>query len=441
MRKGDITFINVSLPLEDPNHLFELSIRGGRWNTVQRQPHIQDSLTHIPISNAGVEPSPDGLIDLEGRMLLPGFVDAHMHLDKAYSIYKVGNKSGTLLEAIDNYRESVQLFSKEEITKRMVKAAMRAASFGSVVLRSHLDFPARWGKEVVFRTIEAALEAREKVRPYIDLQFFPMVPYDPEQQNEINDWVEEAFRMGIDGLGGAPHLSPDPAAHVEWAFRKAVRHDKSLDLHVDESDDPMVQTIDDICRETIRWGYQHKVNAGHLCALAAREQEDAERVISLMAEAGVGAITLPAVNLYLQGRGDKGTVRRGVTRVKELLGAGIPVAAASDNIQDPFHPFGKGDLVQIGLVTAYAAHMAGEREMYDLLHMITSHPAQLTGLTDYGVKPGNTARFVVVDACHPREMFTEVPGNRWVYNHGRWISVMTQASVWPDFDKNAAAVL
>ncbi|AJY74476.1 amidohydrolase family protein [Paenibacillus beijingensis] len=414
--------VNARLPLADGGGLYKLTIKDGKWASVEPQAGPVVSERHAPISAIGPERlGVSREIDLQGRVLLPGFVDVHMHLDKAYSISHVRNRSGTLLEAIENYRSVAPSFSKETIRSRIVKTALQAASFGSATLRSHLDVPIHLGRDIAFRTIEAALEARELVSGFIDIQYFPMYFYEPGIERELSEFASETLRMGIDGVGGAPHLSADPIANIEWAFQLALAFDRPIDLHSDESDDPSVKTIDTYCDHVLQNGYAGKATAGHLCSLSAMDQNEADRLIAKMAEAGVGAVTLPAVNLYLQGRGDKGNVRRGVTRVRELSEAGVPVAAASDNIQDPFHPFGRGDMLQIGLMTAYAAHLAREEDIGHVLRMLTHVPAAIAGLQSYGVAAGNPASFVVIDALSAEELFQELPATRWVYNKSRWI--------------------
>ncbi|WP_336787659.1 amidohydrolase family protein [Paenibacillus sp. MMO-177] len=421
MRTETLEAINVKLPLQLSDDLYTVKVQGGRWTSVERQEGMIASSEHLPIHALSFDDLRVAvLLDLEGKVMLPGFVDAHMHLDKAYSLPWVRNRSGTLLEAIENYRAASPAFTREMIRDRIVKAALSSASFGSAVLRSHLDVPVHLGREMAMRTIEAALEAREKVGGIVDIQYFPMFFYDPAYERELTEFASEALRMGIDGVGGAPHLSPNPETNVGWAFRLAQKFDKPIDLHTDESDNPDTKTIDIYCDYVKAGGYGGRATAGHLCSLSAMEHGEAERLIAKMADAGIAAVTLPAVNLYLQGRGDRGNVRRGVTRVRELEEAGVTIAAASDNIQDPFHPFGRGDLLQIGLVTAYAAHLAKEEDIVTVLRMLTTNPANLAGLTQYGIAPGNPASFVVLDACSEEELFQELPSSRWVYNKSKW---------------------
>ncbi|OXM88235.1 amidohydrolase [Paenibacillus rigui] len=368
-------------------------------------------------------------LDLQGKLLLPGLVDAHMHLDKAFSLPQVGNVSGTLLEAIQNYKAMSPKFTQEEIKRRIIKSAMSALSYGTTTIRTHLDFNLKAGKEVAFRTMHAALEAKEMLSGVVDLQLFPMVPFTGITPMEL-DAVEEAIRLGVDGVGGAPHLSETPFQDIDGIFGLALKYGLPLDLHTDESDDPQVHTVSYIAEQTIRHDYQGRVTVDHLCSLSALSQEKADQAIALMAKADLGAVTLPAVNLYLQGRGDRGLVRRGATRIRELLEAGIRLATASDNIQDPFHPFGRGDLLQIALITAYSAHMGSAADQQTLLRMITEIPASVLGLRNYGVGIGKPIDFVIVDAQSAERMFTEQPVGRWVYKSGKWLHGARQDSSW-----------
>jgi cytosine deaminase len=244
-----------------------------------------------------------------------------------------------------------------------------------------------------------------------------MLPY-YDLTEEALEAGAEALRMGVTGIGGAPHLSPLPEPDIDKLFALADRMGCPIDLHADESDNPGVRTAACIARKTIDRGWAGKVTVGHLCSLAAMPDADAAAIIGLLAEAGIGAVTLPGANLYLQGRRDPFPVRRGVTRVRELLAAGVPLAAASDNIHDPFHPFGKGDLLQIGLITAYAAHMGSPADLRAVLRMITEHPAAVMGLTGRGIEPGNDADFVLFDAATPEELFAMLPERRWIWRKG-----------------------
>ncbi len=365
--------------------------------------------------------------DAEGRILLPGMVDAHMHLDKSHSLLVAENKSGTLLEAIQSYTKASETFTDENVLARMRKTALSALAHGTTTIRTHIDFNTRVNEETTFRGVRMALELKKELAPIMDIQVFPMLPYYPYEEQDRKK-IETMLTFGVDGVGGAPHISECPLECIDEIFSYARRFTLPIDLHTDESDDPTVNTVMYIAEKTIEANYQGKVVVDHLCSLAAMDHEKAESVIAKMKEAELGAITLPAANLYLQGREDRGVVRRGITRVRQLLEANVPIATASDNVCDPFHPFGRGDLLQIAQLTGYTAHMGGKADLYTLLQMITDVPAQLVGKQSKGIKVGEEADFVLLNATTIEGLFAELTQTRAVYRAGRWVAMTNAVS-------------
>ena len=426
-KSSQLTIVNVRLPLADEDHLYTLHIKDGQWTAVEKQNEA------VPVGKYISLEAPHaiyaGQLDAEGKLALPGMVDAHMHLDKAFSLPKVGNMSGTLGEAIANYAMQAPFFTKEEIMERMLKTALQAISFGTTAIRTHIDFHVDAGRHVALQSVEAALELKEKLQPYAELQIFPMLPYRSATGMEM-EWMEEALKMGVSGIGGAPHISSEPKSNIDRIFALADQYSCLVDLHTDESDDPNKRTVLDIAEKTLQYGFQGKVTVDHLCSLASMTPKTAREVIQRMAEAKLTAVTLPAANLYLQGRGDDIAVRRGVTRVREIAQAGIPIAAASDNIHDPFHPFGRGDLIHIAQLAAYGAHLGASSDLRMLLRMITEVPASILGLSGYGIAPGHKADFIIFDARSPEELFTMLTERRWVYRAGTWLKAAPPVSVW-----------
>ncbi|MBD0382655.1 amidohydrolase family protein [Paenibacillus sp. WST5] len=432
----NLDLVNVRLPMRDEEHLYQLSVRDGIWTRIHRQEAgavLPDSISMEAWSPGNAEDM--AVIDLEGKILLPGFVDSHMHLDKSFSLTSVENISGTLEEAVRNYSQASPAFTKEEIKSRIVRSALQALSFGTTHIRTHLDFNLRASREVALRTVEAALEAKAMLAPFMTLQLFPMVPYNLDSLDI--GVIEEALRMGVDGIGGAPHLSLTAQEDIDRIFGLAKKFDLPIDLHCDETDDPQMRTVEHIALRTKAEGYAGRVTVDHLCALASMTDADAHGIIERMTEAGLKAVSLPAVNLYLQGRRDRFPVRRGVTRLQEIWQAGIPIAVASDNIHDPFHPFGRGDLLQIALIGSYAAHMGRPADLRTLLRMMTDVPATVLGLTEYGIEPGNQANFVILDGGSPEELFTLLPERRWVFSQGGWRRSPSSKAQWHDKELSA----
>jgi len=413
--------VNVRLPLIHDHALFEVKITDGMYTSIVLQNGYMedDDFEELHADILGKETA----LDAQGRVMLPGFVDMHMHLDKAHSLPQVPNLSGTLAEAVENYASSIALFSEEEIRQRIVKTALQALANGTTAIRTHIDFNCLLEEDILFRGLQAAADARDELSPYMEIQLVPLFGSVNIHDDHIMRKVERAVELGIDAIGGCPHLASDPNEDIDALFILAKEYDLPLDLHIDESDNPDVDTIIYLAEQTIAHKMQGKVVAGHLCSLAGMDEDKVQKILTLIQDAKIGAVTLPAANLYLQGREDRGIIRRGVTRIKELQKSAIPVATASDNVHDSFHPFGKADLLQIGLLTGYVAHMGSPEEQKQLLRMITSIPAKLIGKRKYGIEEGNEANFVLLNVQSMPEIWTEIPETRFVYVQNRWVSV------------------
>ncbi|HZH61904.1 MAG TPA: amidohydrolase family protein [Metabacillus sp.] len=424
----ELHLYNVRLPQGQTGDLFSITIKNDGYEIIQKQ---SDSinLQGKEISTIKIEDlSEQNIIDVEGRYLLPSFVDIHTHLDKAFSLAAVPNKSGTLQEAIKNYSEKAPSFSEDEIKERVRKAALQSLSYGTTHIRTHVNFEMDVHETLALRHLQAVLEVREELSPIISLQVVPMFSYLSSRSKKQLEIVEEAISYGVDGIGGAPHLSPNSKEDIDSIYQLAVKFGKFIDLHVDEQDDPNVCTIEHIIQKTKEYDYQEKVTAGHLCSLSAMEEKRAAFIIEEMAHTKIGAVTLPGANMYLQGRHDSGIVRRGITRVKELLNEGVKVATASDNVNDPFHPFGRCDLLQIGLLTAYTAHLGSESELYHLIKMITEIPAGFYGLNNHCVEENSKASFVILEGKDIYQLFAQLSPSRFVYHNGQWVSGTTSRS-------------
>ncbi len=298
--------------------------------------------------------------DLGGRLVLPSFVDLHMHLDKAFSLELTRNESGTLEEAIQRFGEVHPRLSYQSYVERAERTLRLCLAAGTTAVRTHVNtYPP---SATAVQPVDALLEVRERLREVMEIQIVLLPVENIAHDRALYLLCEDYLRRGVDALGGAPALDPDPSGMIRATFELACRLDRAVDLHIDETDDPGVCTLREVADLTIQCGYQGRVVAGHCCSLAAMDDASAARVIERVAAAGITVVTLPSCNLYLQGRRDRHPVRRGLTRVKELAAAGVNVAAASDNIRDPFNPFGRGDLLHIADLLAHAAHLGAPHE-------------------------------------------------------------------------------
>ncbi len=303
------------------------------------------------------------VIDAHRRLLLPGFVDLHTHLDKTFC--DIDNHSGTLREAIDIWLAATHLHTRESVYKRARRALERAISHGTTAMRSHVDVVTRQQ----LGSVEALLTLRDEFRDRISLQLVALGHLATSRAER--DTVVEAIRMGVDFVGGAPALEPDPAASVRAAFEIAAETGAAIDLHIDETEDPQSRTLELLAELAQASGMHGRVTAGHCVSLAFMDETSAGRIIAACANAGVAVVTLPSCNLNLIGRGMQ-PAPRGLTRVKQLLGQGVHVVAASDNVRDPFNPFGDYNMLHTANLCAHSAHMSGVRELRTVLDMVTS---------------------------------------------------------------------
>lgn len=350
--------------------------------------------------------------DLAGRVVLPGLVDAHTHLDKTYST--IENKSGTLQEAIQVWQRIKEGQTHADVQARARHALQVAIANGVTAMRSHIDI----SKSGQLVALEALLELRKEMRDLIDLQLVALGWAGGGTENRA--MMEQALMMGADFIGGAPALSSQPQHDIDVAFAIAQKLGKPIDLHIDETEDSTMLTLEYLAEQTIKHGMEGQVTAGHCCSLAFVDHETAARVIDKVAEAQLHIVTLPSCNLVLMGRTMQPTPR-GTTRVKELLARGVNVSAASDNVHDPFNPFGSYDLLHIANLNAHTAHLTGEAELYRSLQMVTSHPAKALGLPNYGIVVGMRADLVVLDGYGLLESVLSPPPRLATFKAGRLI--------------------
>jgi cytosine deaminase len=339
-------------------------------------------------------------VDARGRLTSPGFVDAHMHLDKALLGQETPNVSGTLREAIEIMGRKKREFKVETVKERAVRVVKMAVGNGTTTLRTNVDVDPIVG----LTGLEALLHVKEECSDLADIQ---IVAFPQEGMTNIEgaeELLREAMKRRADVVGGIPALDPDPQQHIDKIFSIARDFGVDISMHIDESDDPRDLTLEYYAEKAIEEEYPRNMTAGHCCSLAAVDDGVASRVIRKVCEAGINVVALPSTNLYLQGRGDNYPIRRGITRVRELLNAGVNVLYASDNIRDPFNPFGNANMLELALILAHGAHMGGMDDLETIFRMGTVNAARAVGIKeDYGIEEGKKADIVVLDAQSPQE--------------------------------------
>jgi cytosine deaminase len=361
------------------------------------------------------------IIDATGNLVSPPFVDPHFHLDAtlSYGTPRI-NASGTLLEGISLWGELKEVMKLEEVRDRALAYCDWAASMGLLAIRSHVDTC-----DDRLTGVEALLEVKKLVSGYIDLQLvaFPQDGLYRDPTARAN--TIKALDMGVDVVGGIPHFErtmADGAASVTELCQIAADRGLMVDMHCDETDDPMSRHIETLIYETQRLGLQGRVAGSHLTSMHSMDNYYVSKLLPLMAEADVAAIPNPLINIMLQGRHDTFPKRRGMTRVKEMLAMGITVGFGQDCVMDPWYSMGTADMLDVAFMGLHVAQMSSPAEMRQCFDMVTNSSAQIMGLDDYGLRVGAKASLVVLDAGNPIEAVRLRPDRLCVIAKGKVVS-------------------
>lgn len=362
----------------------------------------------------GVPAEPtDQIVEGNGRLLLPAMAEAHAHLDKAFLAETVPNPTGDLMGAIINIEAARDRITVADTAARAERAARLIAANGAAAIRTHADLTTAGG----LTSITALLQVRELLRDLVAIEVFalsgsPTIGSDGATQRSL---IAEAVAMGIDGLGGCPHLEPDPEAANEMFLTLAAEAGLPLDLHTDETLDPTRFALADLARRVNATGFGLPVTASHCVSLSMQSDAVQQQVAEQVAAAGIHVVALPSSNLFLQGRDQQSAMPRGLTAVKALRAAGVNVAAGADNLQDPFNPVGRGDCLE----TAGLVIMAGHVLPGDAYEMVSGNVRRLMGRPVAGPSVGQVADLVLVPAATVREAIAFGPTGRTVIRAGR----------------------
>ena len=399
----DLIVRNANLP--DGSEGIDIGIQGGKIIAVE--PNLQ--------AQAQEE------IDATGRLVSPPFVDPHFHMDATLSLgLPRMNVSGTLLEGIALWGELRPIVTKEELVDRALRYCDLAVTQGLLFIRSHVDT-----SDPRLVTVEALIEVREKVAPYIDLQLvaFPQDGY--YRSPGAIDALNRALDMGVDIVGGIPHFERtmgEGTASVEALCRIAADRGLPVDIHCDETDDPLSRHIETLAAETIRFGLQGRVAGSHLTSMHSMDNYYVSKLIPLMAEAEINVIPNPLINIMLQGRHDTYPKRRGMTRVRELMDAGLNVSFGHDCVMDPWYSMGSGDMLEVGHMAIHVAQMAGIDDKKKIFDALTVNSAKTMGLAGYGLEKGCNADLVILQASDTLEALRLKPNRLAVIRRGKVIA-------------------
>lgn len=400
------------------------------FDLIIRNASLADGRTGIDIAVhagriAAIEPAIGAeagqVIDAAGRLVAPPFVDSHFHLDATLSLGLPRlNRSGTLLEGIALWGELKPLLTAEAVFERAMKYCDLAIAQGLLAIRSHVDI---CDDRLV--AVDALLEVKRQVAPYLHLELvaFPQDGYYRSPGAVRN--LSRALDKGVEVVGGIPHFERsmgDGSASVRALCELAAERGLRVDLHCDETDDPLSRHIETLADETHRLGLGGRVTGSHLTSMHSMDNYYVSKLLPLMAEAGVAAIANPLINIVLQGRHDTYPKRRGMTRVAEMRAAGIDVAFGQDCCMDPWYSLGSADMLDVAHMALHVGQLTSRDAMRDCFASITTTAARILGLEDYGTEVGCQADLVVLQATDPIEAIRLRAARLYVVSRGRVVA-------------------
>ena len=356
----------------------------------------------IVAAQPGLKAPAHDTLDAGGYLLSPPFVDPHFHMDAtlSYGLPRV-NQSGTLLEGIALWGELKPLLTAEALIERALTYCDWAVAKGLLAIRSHVDTSDPSGLAV-----DALLDVKKRVAPYLDLQLvaFPQDGVLRAKGGLQN--LQRALDKGVDVVGGIPHFErtmADGATSVKLLCEIAAARGLLVDMHCDESDDPLSRHIETLAFEAQRLGLHGRVTGSHCTSMHSMDNYYVSKLIPLIAESGVSVVANPLINITLQGRHDTYPKRRGLTRVPELIAAGVDVAFGHDCVMDPWYGMGSGDMLEVAHMGLHVAQMTSQQGIHDCFNAVTTHAAKVMHLKGYGLEPGCDASFVLLQARDPVE--------------------------------------
>jgi cytosine deaminase len=385
----------------------------------------QDQLVDIGIESgriAAIAPkltaSAKQEIDAAGDLLVPGFVNLHLHADKALlGEVMPPNVSGTLPEAIEITNDFKRKYDPSEVAQRAGRVLETGIRNGTTLFRLFADVGTIGG----LRGAQGLLLARENYRGYCDIQVVAFPQEGIVRDPGAAELLDEAIKQGCDVVGGLPwyeYTDEDAREHIDICFDLAKRHDRDIHMLVDDTDDANSRSLEYLALKTMREGFHGRVTASHCGAMAGYNDVYAAKVIDMVATANVTISSNTHINLVCSARIDREPKRRGIARIKELLARGVNVIASQDDVDDPYYPFGKPDQLEVALMMAHTAQLTMPHELEQVFDMVTANAARAARLSDYGIAPGKKADLVVLGAPSVRAALRLQPPRRHVIKDG-----------------------
>ena len=379
--------------------------------------------------------SDSNVLDVEGSLVLPPFIEPHIHLDTTLTAGEPAwNQSGTLFEGIQRWSERKQTITHEDVKSRAKKALTWQVAQGIQHVRTHVDVT-----DPKLLALKALLEVKEEIAPYLDLQLVAFPQEGILSYPNGKELLEESLKMGADVVGGIPHYEFNREYGVESmkvAFDLAEKYDRLVDIHCDEIDDEQSRFVEVVATEAYERGLGPKVTASHTTAMGSYNDAYTSKLFRLLGMSEINFVSNPLVNIHLQGRFDSYPKRRGLTRVKELLEAGMNVCFGHDDIFDPWYPLGTGNMLQVLHMGIHAAQLMGYEQIMNSIDLITTNSAKTMHIQEnYGIEVGKDANLIVLDGPDAYEVIRNQATVTYSIRKGQVISETRPSETSVNFDK------
>ena len=390
--------------------------REGLWQILIEEGKISRIFSQNEVFNYSGE-----ILDGEEGIIYPPFVEPHIHLDATQTAGQPNwNQSGTLFEGIERWAERKSLLSHEDVKSRAWKTLKWQIANGVQYVRTHVDV-----SDPTLTALKAMLEVKKEIAPWVDLQIVAFPQEGILSYPNGEKLLDQAMEMGADVVGGIPHFEFTREYGVESmhiAFDIARKYNKQIDIHCDEIDDEQSRFVETVAALALKYDMGEKVTASHTTAMHSYNNAYASRLFRLLKMSKIHFVANPLVNIHLQGRFDTYPKRRGVTRVKEMLKNNINVCFGHDDVFDPWYPLGTANMLQVLHMGLHVCQLMGYGQINDGLKLVTENSAKALGLTDYGIKEGHSANFIVLPAENGFDAVRRQVPTRYSIRHGKVIS-------------------
>ncbi len=376
-------------------------------------------------------------IDIAGRLVAPGLVETHIHLDKTCIMDRCTAEEGTVAEAVAQTAAAKRAFTEEDIYARATRTLEKCLTHGTMLMRTHVEIDPGIG-------LKGFHAIRQLARDYawaIDIEICAF-PQEGLLNNPGTDaLLAECLKNGARAIGAVPYTDSDPRGQIDRIFALAREFDVDIDMHLDLGDTPDGMQIEYVCDCTERFGYGGRVAVGHVTQLSTAPRPQFEAIARRLADVGVAVTVLPSTDLYLTGRGADHSMLRGVTPAHQLLGHGVNCSLSTNNVLNPFTPYGDASLIRMANLYANVCHVSRPAELAECFAMLTTRSARLMRRTDYGIAAGNAADLVVVDCTDARSAVAELAAPLFGLKDGRLTFTRPRPSLRPQRGGDDAAAI